>query len=104
MAVTLTRGQLAVAIRLATAETDTLQTGQAAVLDRLLAVATAAVEKYAETAPAEVQNEAAIRFAAWLFDTDPSEVRRTASPLIASGAASLLASYRTHRLVGVAET
>ena len=47
-------------------------TGQA----RLLAVATALVEDYAEAAPAEVQNEAVVRLCGWLLQA-PSDGRIT---------------------------
>lgn len=100
MAVSLTRTQLAVALRITTAETDTIPDGQAAVLDRLLASAQALVEGYAPDAPEPQQNEAAIRVAAHLYDSDPSATRRVASPMLYSAAAALLAPWRTRRLVG----
>ena len=99
MAVTLTRPALAVALRIVVSEGETLTTGQTATLDRLLAAASTLVEQYAPHAPASLHNEAAIRIAGYLFDTDPAESRRVASPLLYSGAAALLSRCRPRRLV-----
>ena len=70
---------------------------------RLLAVATALVEDYAEAAPAEVQNEAVVRMCGWLLqapsdgavaDTDDTYTRRWARNgqrgFLLSGAQDLL--------------
>jgi len=93
MAVTLTRAQLAVALRITTSETETIPAGIAAVLDRSLAAATAAVTEYAPDAPDAVANEAAIRLASRLYDQAGSEARG-GNPMVASGAAALLSRYR----------
>ena len=100
MAVGISEAQLGVELRLATAEADyaDLPEGQRALVARRLASATIEVEQYAPDAPTAVQDEALIRLAGWLYDTDPSEARRAASPLHSSGAAALLGRYRKHRL------
>ena len=100
MAVGITEAQLGVELRLATAEAEyaDLPEGQRALVARRLASATIEVEQYAPDAPTAVQDEALIRLAGWLYDTDPSEARRAASPLHSSGAAALLGRYRKHRL------
>ena len=64
MAVTLTPAELAGQIGL-----DAMIAGQLATATRLLAVASARVEQYAPAAPFHVQNEAGIRFAAYLKNT-----------------------------------
>ena len=63
MAVTLTRAQLAVEIRVIADESEAIPAGQAAVLDRTLAAAAALVDGYAPNAPVAVANEAAVRMA-----------------------------------------
>lgn len=93
MAVTLTRAQLAVELRLATSETDTIAAGIAAVLDRALAAATALVTEYAPDAPDALHNEAVVRVAARLYDESGSEARG-GNPFVQSGAAHLLSRHR----------
>ncbi len=93
MAVSLTRAQLAVALRV----DDNAETS--AILDRDLATAVALVEDYAPDAPTAVQDAAAVRVASFLYDSDPSS-GRAAHPLRQSGAESLLARYRVTRLFG----
>ena len=93
MAVTLTRAQLAVELRLVTAETDAIPAGQAAVLDRVLAAATAAVESYAPAAPVALQDEAAVRLAGRLYDLGGAQTRG-GNPFVLSGAAALLSRHR----------
>lgn len=93
MAVTLTRAQLAVSLRIVAAEDATIPAGQAAVLDRVLAAATAAVNEYAPLAPTAVQNEAAVRLASRLYDQAGSE-GRGGNPMFLSGAAHLLSRHR----------
>ena len=101
MAVTIDRASLAVELRIATATTEDLPEGQGVVLDRLLSTATALVTNYAPNAPDAIHDEALIRVAGWLYDTDPAEARRATSPVQHSGASSLLAPYRVRRLAGV---
>lgn len=104
MAVTLTVPQLAVALRLATAPDQTIPAAQTDELTRILATATAMVERYAPAAPDGQHNEAAIRLAGWLYDTDPSEIRRVQSPMANSGAAALLAPWRVQRATAAPES
>ena len=94
MAVTLTVAALAAAIRVGST------TAEVAEVTRLLAVSTTAVEKFAPDAPSDIQNEAVVRMAGWMFDAPA--VTRAIDPLRASGAVALLNPYRVHRagLVG----
>ena len=64
MAVTITEEALAQAIRVDTATAT-----------RLLAVATALVERYAPDAPDAISNEAAIRSAGWLAEQPAAAIR-----------------------------
>lgn len=97
MAVTITVAQLAVALRLATAEDATLAAGVSANLTRHLATATSLVLKVAPLAPNAVQNEAVTRIVAFLYDAPPAALRST-NVLRQSGAQGLLADWRSHRL------
>ena len=78
---------------------------------RLLPVVTEAVQEYAEAAPINISNEAAIRMAGWLF-SHPSDGLNTntigdltarfsggsmLSPLRFSGAMALLSPYKERR-------
>lgn len=102
MAVTLTTAQLK-----ATIDATGVPTAR---LTRLLAVAKAHVERYAPTAPEDVQNEAACRFVGYLLGSNPGLLRRIqvkdidlefvtnhASMFRNCGAAPLLAPWRTRR-------
>lgn len=98
MAVTVTALELATALRAAdgvTALTEPLA-GQ---VNRLLGSVVVLVEVYAPDAPEAVQNEAAIRLAAWLFDAVPG--RTTADALGQSGARSILAPFRVRRALAL---
>ena len=99
MAVTITASELADEIGV---------TGSRAV--RLLPVATRKVQDYAPSAPAELQNEAVIRFAGYLGQSDygtiqsetigPKDVTyptNHAAMFRNSGAASLLTTYKVRR-------
>ena len=101
MAVTITRDDLAVSLRLAADATAAaaLPAGQLAILDRLFATARELVTKYAPDAPSDVQNEAAIRCGAYLYDSDPADARAVRSPLPLSGAAAILSPWRVQRLI-----
>ena len=103
MAVTLTAAQLAERVKGAASDSPE----RAA---ELLAVAAAMVEQYATGAPAALQNEAAIRFAGYLAQSDfgsiPKEsigprsidyVTNHASAWRNSGAAMLLSRWRVRR-------
>ena len=100
MAVTLDRAGLALALNVITGQADAIPAGQAAVLDRLLAAATAEVEAYAPDAPAAAQNEATVRMAGFLHDMPPED-NRAQNPLRSSGAMALLAKHRDVRLAGL---
>ena len=84
---------------------------------RVLAVATARVLKYAPSAPSEIHNEAVIRLAGYLAGSDyggiseetvgPMTVKRPvnhAAMFRNSGAAGLLAPWRTHRAGSAVDT
>ena len=99
MAVTITATQLAEAIK-----------QPSTVAERLLAVATELVERYAPAAPEAVQNEAVIRASGYLAQ-QPSDARRSTtvggvssswaathtSALRHSGAMSLLSPFKVRR-------
>ena len=104
MAVTITPGEIAVAIRAATA-TDAVPDPVAAVLKFMAATAGAMVLEYAPAAPDAMHDGAVIRLAGWLYDADPTD-SRISRALEVSGAASLLAPWRVHRAgaVGSLET
>ena len=95
MAVTITALDLAVELR-ASDGGAALVEPLASVFSRLLGAAMALVETYAALAPEAVQNEAAIRLAAWLYDHVPG--RTFADAMGASGARSLLYPYRSRRV------
>ena len=93
MAVTILAGELQGAV-------NGLDKADVAVADRLLAVVTALVEGEAPDAPSAIQNEASIRAAAWLFQSQVSigqmstENRTHASSAVrASGARALLSPW-----------
>lgn len=90
---TLTRAQLAVELRIVADEADAIPAGVAAVLDRLLAAASAAVTEYAPDAPEALQNEAVVRLAGRLFDVSGGQTRG-GNPFVLSGAAHLLSRHR----------
>ena len=92
MAVTLT--QLAAELRLG--DGSTAPAGPVGdILERILAVSTTLVRRYAPHAIESVQDAAIIRVAAFLYDTDPSGSRNVyPNALVSSGAAALLDMYR----------
>ena len=97
-------------VTLTAAELATVISRDVSVATRLLPVVSAIVEKYAPLAPAAIQDGAAIRFAAYLANTQGLVGFRkvdigglNVEPLPAhgaafyhSGAAALLARFRTH--------
>ena len=97
MAVTRTLAQLAGDLRIGDGSTE--PTGAiGSVLARIDATARAMVLAYAPTAPDAIQDEAFVRVAGWLYDSDPSGAAPGGpSALRASGAAALLAPYRIRR-------
>ena len=94
MAVTLTVAELGEAIK-ATDSPD---------LARLLAVATARVEKAAPGAPETVQNEAVRLIAGYLHDRPNwPEISGGMSAYIYSGAAAVVKPWRVHRALKIEE-
>ena len=97
MAVTITVDELQAALRLGTTDAETAQA------TRLLAYATAAVEKHAQICPDEIHNEAAIRLSGYLFDQPFSSRGAVFSNAGRnSGAWSILQPHRIHRAGSVA--
>ena len=90
----ISRAELATALRADGTDTDI-----AVQLDRVLEAAIALVSAVTVAAPLAVSNEAAIRTASWLYDTDAANPRN-GDPVRASGAAQLLARWRSTALVG----
>lgn len=95
MAVTITAGELAVAIR-AAAAADAVPDQVATTLGFLMPAAAAMLLDYAPAAPDAVHNAALIRLAGWLYDADPTD-SRVSNAIHVSGATNLLASWREHR-------
>ena len=94
----LTVAQLAAAMRLDddAVSSDPLQT----IVQRLLDVAEAFVAKLAPDAPDDVQDEAAVRIASYLYDQPNAGVRMNyATAWKSSGAMALCAPWRSRRTV-----
>ena len=73
----------------------------AGILDRLLAVVVEHVQLVAPDAPSDVQDEASIRFAAYLYDAPTSASGHGfAAAWRNSGAQSLLSRWTVRRAVG----
>ena len=91
---TITLAQLAGHLRVGDGTTE--PTGPVGlVLTRVLAAAVAVVEHHAPNAPEAIQNEAAVRLAGWLYDSDPAGANPGGPQgLRASGAGSLLGPWR----------
>ena len=87
-----TQAQLLAALRLP----DTPDSVQSALVTRIGTVAGTVVAEYAPSAPDDVKDEATIRVAGWLYDSDPADSRGT-NPLRASGAMAILSPYRVQR-------
>jgi len=88
MAVTV--AQLRTALRIGATDQETAE------LTRLLTYATRAVADYAPDAPTAVEDEAVVRLVGFLYDA-PTVPGRPASAIRQSGAAAILAPYRTRR-------
>lgn len=98
MAVTLSTGQLAPALRLGTSAEETAEA------TRLLTYAAEVVTHYAPDAPDAVHNEAAIRVAAYHYDMPNAPAGEGfANTLRNSGAGRMLLPYRVHRAGSTAE-
>ena len=98
MAVTISVSDLLEALRLGSTDAETNQA------TRLLAYATAAVQKHAPEADSTIQNEAVVRLAGYLFD-QPFTGRGPAfsNALRNSGSAAILLPWRIHRAGSTAE-
>ena len=97
MAVTRTIAQLAADLRIGDGTTE--PTGAVlVVLTRIAATATAMVTRYSPNAPDAIHNEAFVRLAGWLFDSDPSGSNPGGpTAMRSSGAQSLLGPYKVRR-------
>ena len=102
MSVTLTAVQLAASLRIGDGTTALVEP-QASVLARVLGTAKATVELYAKDAPSAVQNEAAVRMAAYLYDAQPGNSSRFVHAFQDSGAQALLAPWRVQRAVALVD-
>ena len=97
MAVTRTLAQLAGDLRIGDG-TEIPDGAVGSVLGRIAATARAMVEAYAPTAPDAIHDEAFVRLAGWLYDSDPAGAAPGGpSALRSSGAGALLAPYRVRR-------
>ena len=90
---------LAVALRLSTDGTD-LDAAQSALLTRLLGVGTAHVTLLASGAPEDVQDEAVVRLAAYLYDQPLGRRDAFANAWVNSGAGALVSRWQVHRIAG----
>ena len=91
MAVNLTPQQLADALRMGSSPEELAEA------TRLLAYATEAVHNLAPAAPSAVHNEAAIRLAAYIFDSPTDQGLNISRLMVRSGAGGMLRPYRLHR-------
>lgn len=103
-----TNAQLAVALRLVSADAEyvNLPAGQQAILTRLLATATAEIRQYlggtdeaVSAVPEDIRDEATIRVCGFLYDSEPAG-GRAQFPFRQSGAEGLMARFRSQRLFG----
>ena len=97
MAVTRTLAQLGADLRIT--DGAAAPTGAAGILlGRIDATAREMVTRYAPDAPDAIHDEAYVRVAGWLYDSDPSGSSPGGpSALRSSGAASLLSPYKVRR-------
>ena len=91
-----TTADIAIELRLSVDGTD-LDTAQTTVLERLVSVAQALTDKYAEDAPDDVKDESVIRTAAYLFDVPAGSANAPQNAFVYSGAQSLLSPWRVQR-------
>ena len=99
MAVTLTAGELAVAVRVA-ADISGIPGEYLADITRLLATGTAIVEARAPAAPSAVQNQAVILIAGHLLDS-PADRRTPQTAFYFSGASEILSHFVSRRAEAV---
>ena len=104
MALGITIPQLAVAIRLTTCPTEDLVEPELGILTRQHSVAESMIERYANGAPSDVKDEAAVLMVGHLYEM-PIGQRSHANAMRQSGAMSLLSFWRTagSTIVGVPE-
>ena len=96
MAVTLTVAELSAQLRVGETEQE------AALVTRILATAKGHVEQEAPHAPEWAQNEAAIRYAGWMYDRPPAPFGTAyANGLRASGALEVLTRHIVKRAISV---
>ena len=67
-------------------------------ISRIHSAGTKAIDRYALSAPQSIKDVAIVRFGQYMYDAPPSRRRFVTSALHESGASSLLAPYRRHRL------
>lgn len=96
---TITVEQLAVAVRVIATADAALHASVRDQLTRLRAVAFQTIADHAPEAPTEVADEAAVRMVGWMYDTDPAGRRSAVDILTTSGAAGLLARWRTRTVL-----
>lgn len=98
MAVTV--AELAVALRLIAAPTDTLDAGPESVLTRLLGVGEAMTDLLIPTAPQAIQDECIVRLAAYLYDQPIGRRDAYANAWINSGAGALASRWQQQAVSG----
>ena len=99
MALTITVAELAAAARVTASATTAPAEPQLSILHRQLRVAEALIEDYANAAPDDVKNEAAIRMVGYLYDAPPANPSRNVSTPESSfrnsGALALLSRWHS---------
>ena len=101
MAVTITALELAAALRIGDGTTALIEP-QASILNRLLGAATAMIGEYVpDLDNPDVENEAVVRVAGYLYDSSPVGNRRFADVLALSGAQGILAPFRVQRALAL---
>ena len=91
--VTLTVKQLAIAVRVTTADSLATPEPYQTILIRQLSVATKTVERYAPDAPDDVLDEAVIRMVGYWLES-PGFTRTAQNAFVHSGVRRLLSEYR----------
>ena len=99
MALTITVAELAAAVRVTASAATPPAEPQLSILHRQLRVAEALIEDYANAAPDDVKNEAAIRMVGYLYDAPPANPSRNVSTPESSfrnsGALALLSRWHS---------
>ena len=95
-----TTAEMAAALGVIAASDSTLSAEESAQVERVRLAAAALVVEVAPGAPQAIANEAAVRVAGYLFDSDPSASGRAPRDLLASsGASALLSRWRVKRVL-----